>query len=203
MGGNGSAFAPTIHPEGYNERRVRQTVSDIVQRHIDSDIEHGYSLNLDGTIRSANNIGTEAQVEIQNAIDAITIHNHPAENATFSPQDIFGLAGEANGYMTIAYDRQMMYILRRIDWKQGGSARYSLFGDEKDYREFAADYQKAMDRADETAKTRIRERIQRGEITSREQCIAEGYRESNNICRNWLRNHAQEYGYEYLEKRIK
>lgn len=199
MGGSGTSFKNGDEPEGYNERKVMNSVSSIVSQHIDSKVEYGYAIGLDGTILSRGKPGTEDECEIENAQDVITVHNHP-NGGTFSSKDILNMAGISNGYITICYDRDRMYFLRRIGWQKGGSSKETLFGNEKDYREFARDYEKAINESFNRAYEKVKEMAMRGEVRNNAECRAAGLKLANDSMRTWLKNHSGEYGFEYSER---
>ena len=195
MGGSGTAFRSSDTPDGYNERRVRETALKHVDKYMNHPFEHGYAIGLDGTILDEGRDGTNDMCEIVNAQNAITIHNHP-DGGVPSPQDI-RMVGSTNGYMMICYDRSRMYILRKMNW---GKSSDSLFGDAKDYRDFARDYEKSMLDCHNRAIETVRQMAYRGEVKNNKECREAGFRIQNDEMRTWLRNHAKEYGYEYLER---
>jgi len=205
--------ANTDRKNGYSERSVRKTISDIVARHKDDDVEHGYAINLDGKLiphydEDGNlvydSVGVKGHCNIYGAEDAISIHNHPLREfgvfgGTFSDGDIRSMISR-NEFMSVAYDQERVFILKKIGWKKGERSE-----DER----FAHAYRNHADKLYKQIEDSVWSRMMNGEFRN-----ASGKADLNLMSkattsewltrsREWLRNHSKEYGYEYREYAIR
>jgi len=188
-----------------SEIALKKAVSDIVSKRKNAKIEFGYALELDGTVATMNR-GGKSSCKITDSWDRVGVHNHPdsdlgAIGGTFSPADLASMY-LTNRPINYAIDREYIYELRALNWKPLGKNNYDG-GRLKTALELKDRYNKFIRNADAKSYNRAKELMQQGRFDKPDGTVDMkrywGYqaRMWHAMLGNWLKNHANEFGYEY------
>ena len=183
------------------EREVEKKARDLEETIRDLEHEEGFIMDRDGKIlqRASGNEDTVV-LDAKLSKDAITSHNHPdlimedgrvVHGCVFSPEDLIAMSKTGEWQMRET-NSMFTHVLTRIrDSSMAG--------------QFAAKYQEFYDKTgwDKTSEW-LKGQISAGKIRDTDADYAyHGTLYLDKLCRTWLKNNAERYGYKYNEYRRK